>query len=168
MSTLVGESPRSTWRANLFPGLRVGLAISIAINLALVAALFGHLSLLPGPLAGSAFTSNAWYAVFVNSLNQEAFVGHVSEATASDMTMKDIYYLTFEAKDASGNPIASPKPEDIKPVIKKLGQEVYGPRDYVKVNRLNLRYYTELRDDSQVVKAIRSFELAGSKSNPSR
>ena len=169
MSTLVGESPRTTRRANLFPGLRVGLAISTAINLALVATLlFGHLSLLPGPLAGGAFSSNAWYAVFVNSQNQEAFVGHVSEATASDMTMKDIYYLTFEAKDASGNPIASPKPEDIKPVIKKLGQEVYGPRDYVKVNRLNLRYYTELRDDSQVVKAIRAFELAGSKSNPSR
>ena len=95
-------------------------------------------------------------------------MGHVSDATASDITMKDIYYLTFEAKDAAGNPIASPKPEDVKPVIKKLGQEVYGPKDVVKVNRLNLRYYTELRDDSQVVKAISIFEQAAPRPSPSR
>jgi hypothetical protein len=167
VSTLVAESPSISWRAKLTPGPRGALAISVALNLALGAAFLFALQGHP-PTAATTFSSNAWYAVFVSSQNQEAFVGHVSDATASDITMKDIYYLTFEAKDAAGNPIASPKPEDVKPVIKKLGQEVYGPKDVVKVNRLNLRYYTELRDDSQVVKAISAFEHAGPKPSPSK
>ena len=167
MSTVVAKTPAISRWASLLPGRRATLAISVALNLALGAAfLVGQLSQPPGTGA-KGFNSNAWYAVFVNSQNQEAFVGHVSDASAGDITMKDIYYLTFEAKDATGNPIASPRPEDIKPVIKKLGQEVYGPRDLVTVNRLNLRYYTQLRDDSQVVKAITAFEHPGPKPSPS-
>jgi hypothetical protein len=167
VSTLVAEPSATTRWANLVTGRRVALAISLALNLALGATLLlGHLGPAPGP-AASGFSPSAWYAVFVNSQNQEAFVGHVSDATPGDITMKDIYYLTFEAKDAAGNPIASPRPEDIKPVIKKLGQEVYGPKDFVRVNRLSLRYYTELRDDSQVVKAIAVFEHPAPRPSPS-
>jgi hypothetical protein len=165
VSALIAGSPAISGPAKLIPGPRAALAISVGLNLALGALLFAHLGH-PAP-AASAFNPNAWYAVFVSSQNQEAFVGHVSDATASDLTMKDIYYLTFEAKDAA-KPIASTKPEDVKPVIKKLGQEVYGPKDVVQVNRLNLRYYTELRDDSQVVKAITAFEHAGPKPSPSK
>jgi hypothetical protein len=146
------------------------LAISIALNLALGALLLTRGTTTASKVSTTSPTFNAttWYAVFVNSQNQEAFVGHVSSATANDITMKDIYYLTFEAKDAAGNPIANPKADQFKPVIKKLGQEVYGPKDTVTVNRLNLRYYTELRDDSQVVKAITAFEHPGPAPSPSR
>ncbi len=164
----MATSPAISAPATTLPGGRAGLywaalAVSVALNVALAAAfLVGHLSPSPGP-AASGFNPNAWYAVFVNSQNQEAFVGHVSRAASNDITMKDIYYLTFEARDAAGNSIANPKP-----VIKKLGQEVYGPKDFVSVNRLNLRYYTELRDDSQVVKAITAFEHAGPQPGPSR
>ena len=169
----MADSPAVSGRATGSHGARVAplwavLAISVALNLALGAVLLlGHFAVAPKAAAATTFSSTSWYAVFVNSQNQEAFVGHVSDA-ASDITMKDIYYLTFEAKDAAGNPIASPKPEDVKPVIKKLGQEVYGPKDVVKVNRLNLRYYTELRDDSQVVKAITAFEHPGPAPSPSK
>jgi hypothetical protein len=167
VSTVVADAPAISRWANLLPGRRAALAISVTLNLALGAAfLVGQLGHSPAA-AAKGFNANAWYAVFVNSQNQEAFVGHVSDASAGDITMRDIYYLTFEAKDATGHPIASPRPEDIKPVIKKLGQEVYGPKDLVTVNRLNLRYYTQLRDDSQVVKAITAFEHPGPKPSPS-
>ena len=147
------------------------LAISIALNLALGAILLSRSTATPKVVATTTpttFSATSWYAVFVNSQNQEAFVGHVSGASSNDITMKDIYYLTFEAKDAAGNPIANPKADEFKPVIKKLGQEVYGPKDTVTVNRLNLRYYTELRDDSQVVKAITAYEHPGPAPSPSR
>lgn len=152
-----------------FAPLWAVLAISIALNLALGAVLLSRSTAGTKVSTGSpSFSATAWYAVFVNSQNQEAFVGHVSGATSNDITMKDIYYLTFEAKDAAGNPIANPKADEFKPVIKKLGQEVYGPKDTVTVNRLNLRYFTELRDDSQVVKAITAYEHPGPAPSPSR
>jgi hypothetical protein len=152
-----------------FAPLWAVLAISIALNLALGAVLLSRSTAgTKGSTGSPSFSATAWYAVFVNSQNQEAFVGHVSGATSNDITMKDIYYLTFEAKDAAGNPIANPKADEFKPVIKKLGQEVYGPKDTVTVNRLNLRYFTELRDDSQVVKAITAYEHPGPAPSPSR
>lgn len=154
-------------RSRLAAPLYAVLALSLALNLALGAVLLlNHFN--TGPKAAAEFNSASWYAVFVNSQNQEAFVGHVSDSNSTDLTMTHIYYLTFEAKDAAGNPIANPKPEDFKPVIKKLGQEVYGPKDFVKVNRQNLRYYTELRDDSQVVKAIVAYEHPGPVPSPTK
>jgi hypothetical protein len=152
-----------------FAPLWAVLAISIALNLALGAVLLSRSTAgTKGSTGSPSFSATAWYAVFVNSQNQEAFVGHVSGATSNDITMKDIYYLTFEAKDAAGNQIANPKADEFKPVIKKLGQEVYGPKDTVTVNRLNLRYFTELRDDSQVVKAITAYEHPGPAPSPSK
>jgi hypothetical protein len=170
----MAENPVVPGRTTTSRGVKLAplwavLAISVALNLALGALLLSRST--AGPkvsTASPAFSDTAWYAVFVNSQNQEAFVGHVSGATSNDITMKDIYYLTFEAKDTAGNPIANPKADQFKPVIKKLGQEVYGPKDTVTVNRLNLRYYTELRDDSQVVQAISAFEHPGPAPSPSK
>ena len=170
----MAESPVVPGRTTTSLGAKLApvwavLAISIALNLALGALLLNRSTSSPKVSTTSpTFSATAWYAVFVNSQNQEAFVGHVSGATSNDITMKDIYYLTFEAKDAAGNPIANPKADQFKPVIKKLGQEVYGPKDTVTVNRLNLRYYTELRDDSQVVQAITAFERPGPAPSPSK
>jgi hypothetical protein len=171
----MAESPVVSGRTTIsvlagkFAPLWAVLAVSIALNLALGALLVRSSTAATKASTGSpSFSATAWYAVFVNSQNQEAFVGHVSGATSTDITMKDIYYLTFEAKDAAGNQIANPKADEFKPVIKKLGQEVYGPKDTVTVNRLNLRYYTELRDDSQVVKAITAYEHPGPAPSPSK
>jgi hypothetical protein len=170
----MAESPVVPGRTTISLGAKLAplwalLAISIALNVALGVLLLSR-STAPTKVSTTSPTFNAgsWYAVFVNSQNQEAFVGHVSGATSNDITMQDIYYLTFEAKDAAGNPIANPKADDFKPVIKKLGQEVYGPKDTVTVNRLNLRYYTELRDDSQVVKAITAYEHPGPAPSPKK
>jgi hypothetical protein len=171
----MAENPVVPGRTTISRGVKLAplwavLAISIALNLALGALLLTRSTTATTKVstASPTFSATAWYAVFVNSQNQEAFVGHVSGATSNDITMKDIYYLTFEAKDAAGNPIANPKADQFKPVIKKLGQEVYGPKDTVTVNRLNLRYYTELRDDSQVVQAITAFEHPGPAPSPSK
>jgi hypothetical protein len=73
--------------------------------------------------------------------------------------MSDLYYLSFEApKDANDRPLPNPSPGDFKPALKKLGQEVWGPKDAVQINRQNMEYYTELRPDSPIVKAIAAYQ----------
>jgi hypothetical protein len=156
----MSDSPAVSSRAETDPGgrsvpiLAILLAVSIAANLALAGVLI--LGKKPVPKPAESFNGNAWYGVFIN--NNEAFVGHIKEADTQNITMSHIYYLTLEAKDASGNTIPTPSAEQFKPFIKKLGQEVYGPKDVIQINRQNVRYYSELRDDSDVVKAIVAYE----------
>lgn len=135
--------------------LAIILAISIAANLALAGVLILSRTTAP-KAAAETFNGNSWYGVFIN--NNEAFVGHITGADSQNITMKDIYYLTLEARDANGNTITNPTAAQFKPFIKKLGQEVYGPKDVIQISRQNVRYYSELRDDSDVVKAILGFE----------
>ena len=144
------------------PGLLlVLLAVSVALNLALLGlvALRGLniASLSASPSGASAsFNKDSYYAVFLN--NKEAFVGHITDLNGTAINMSNLYYLTFDPpKDAAGNPVANANPNDYKPALKKLGQEVWGPKDAVQINRQNMEYYTELRTDSPIVKAIIAF-----------
>ncbi len=137
------------------PILAIILAVSIAANLALLGVLVLGRGTAP-KAAAETFNEKSWYGVFIN--NNEAFVGHITAADSQNITMKGIYYLTLEARDASGKPIANPQADQFKPFIKKLGREVYGPKDQIQINRQNVRYYSELRDDSDVVKGIIAFE----------
>ncbi|GAC1333911.1 MAG: hypothetical protein NVSMB17_14920 [Candidatus Dormibacteria bacterium] len=138
--------------------LLVLLAISVALNLALLA-LVGMRGLnFPGSSAASAtsFSKDSYYAVFLN--NKEAFVGHITDLSGNTINMSSLYYLTFDPpKDDKGQPIPNASPNDYKPALKKLGQEVWGPKDAVQINRQNMEYYTELRTDSPIVKAIIAF-----------
>ena len=141
--------------------LLVLLAVSVAFNLALGAfvALRGLniVNLSPSSAAASTtFNKDSYYAVFLN--NKEAFVGHITDLNASSINMSSLYYLTFDPPtDAAGKPIPNANPNDYKPALKKLGQEVWGPKDAVQINRQNMEYYTELRADSPIVKAIIAF-----------
>jgi hypothetical protein len=127
------------------------LAISVALNLALGVVVIARVA-----TATPSFDKNAWYAVFINNLSvtQEAYVGHVTSMTTDEIDMQDIYYLTLEARDASGNVITNPKPEDVKQTLRKLGQEIYGPQDAIQIDRRSARYWIKLRADSAVVQAI--------------
>ena len=137
------------------------LAVSVALNLALVALVGLRGFNIANPVASVAsgsttFNKDGYYAVFLN--NKEAFVGHITDLNATTINMSSLYYLTFDPpKDAGGNPIPNANPNDYKPALKKLGQEVWGPKDAVQINRQNMEYYTELRADSPIVKAIIAF-----------
>jgi hypothetical protein len=144
--------------------LVVLLALAVALSLALAAILaFAR----PQAQAAESFDRGAWYAVFLD--DKEAFVGHISSLSGSSIAMDHLFYLTFEAKDAAGNPLPSPRPEDFKPTLKKLGQEIWGPEDFVRIDRGKVEYYTRLRPDSPVVAAIARYQPTPAPSaSPSR
>jgi hypothetical protein len=151
------------------------LAVSVALNLALLAFVAVR-TLNPGTpastTAGPAIPSSAWTAVFLTN-NQPAFVGHLTSVTSSELAIDDVWYLTYLANDAAGKPIASPRPDDFKPVLCQVGAsacgQLYGSKSTVRVNRQNILYYTELKPDSNVVQSILKFEKSSApQPTPSR
>lgn len=141
------------------------LAISVALNLVLAAVVvlvkLGPAQGLANVTAGPAIDPKAWTAVFLTN-NQPAFVGHLTSVSSSELAVDDVWYLTYLANDAQGKPIASPKADDFKPVLCQVGAsacgQLYGSKNFVRVNRQNVLYYTVLKPDSNVVQSILKFE----------
>lgn len=159
----MADSPAAASRAGLrasrssLPVVAVILAVSIAANIALAAVLvLGRTST---SASAETFSKDAWYGVFIN--NNEAFIGHISNADGQYIHMSDIWYLTLSATDDSGKQIVNPTPDQVKTNINKLGSGLYGPKDQVQIIRGNIRYYTELRNDSPVVTLITRCDAQG-------
>ncbi|MEA2646185.1 MAG: hypothetical protein QOE92_1268 [Chloroflexota bacterium] len=159
----MADSPAASSRAGLrtgrspLPIVAMVLAVSIAANIALAAVLI--LGRATPAVGAESFNKDAWYGVFIN--NNEAFIGHVASADGQYIKMTDIWYLTLSATDDQGKAIVNPAPDQIKTNINKLGSGLYGPKDQVQIIRGNIRYYTELRNDSPVVTLITRCEAQG-------
>lgn len=91
-------------------------------------------------------------AVFLD--NGEVYFGEIVYKNQAEVVLRNIYYLQVlkslqynQDKDTS---------RDISLV--KLGKELHGPLDEMRINRFHIIYIEDLRNDSKVVQAIEEYE----------
>jgi len=103
-------------------------------------------------LLGSA---SAYQAVFLD--NNQVYFGKLTNMASTYPVLKDIYYLrvTQRLQPPAEGGEAVP---DINLV--KLGTELHGPADEMKINREHILFIEDLKPDSEVTKAIDSFKAA--------
>lgn len=84
--------------------------------------------------------------------NGQVYFGHLSGVDEKYVNLKDIYYLQVQQ---SVQP-AEKKDKDAQPQVSlaKLGSELHGPEDEMHINREQVLFWENLKDDSKVVKAI--------------
>lgn len=106
--------------------------------------------------SSSSKSSSKMQAVFLS--NGQVYFGELKSLNSQFMVLKDIYYLRVD------KPI-QPKPEDAnqqgKLSLVKLGNEVHGPQDEMKINRDHVVFVENLKDDGQVMKAIQKYKDQG-------
>lgn len=93
--------------------------------------------------------STAYQAVFLS--NNQVYFGKVMHEHDQYVELTDVYYLQVN-RSLQGEGEESEQKSDI--ALVKLGSELHGPNDLMRVNRDGILYIEELRDDSQVVQAI--------------
>lgn len=95
-------------------------------------------------------SGGAYQAVFLT--NDQVYFGKVRNETAQYVSLSDIYYLqvTQQLQPASGAPAQ-------RLDLIKLGNELHGPTDEMRINRDQVLFIEDLKDDSQVVQAIENF-----------
>ena len=102
--------------------------------------------------------SSGYQAVFLS--NGQVYFGKLSGMTASYATLKDIYYLqvtTPPAGDASQlNQQQAQQQQQLSLV--KLGEELHGPVDEMKINRDQVLFYEDIKEDGRVMQAIREYQ----------
>ncbi len=80
--------------------------------------------------------------------NGQVYFGKITAITENTLTLEDIYYL----KDNGGGDTS----------LVKLGNELHGPQDKMFIERLEITFWENLKNDSEVTKAIQEFK----KQNP--
>jgi hypothetical protein len=95
-------------------------------------------------------------AVFLT--NGQVYFGKVYSDANAEVDLREIYYLQVSQQDLqNGTKTATPTPSpDISLV--KLGNELHGPNDRMRINRDQVLFIESLKNDSQVVKAIDDYK----------
>lgn len=102
---------------------------------------------------------DGFQAVFLKG--GQVYFGKITKITTTQITLENIYYLrTNGAANSSIADINNPGGNDVSLV--KLGEELHGPEDVMRIERINVDFWENLKDDGQVVKAIKEYE----KQNP--
>lgn len=96
---------------------------------------------------------DAYQAVFLS--NNQVYFGKLSNMSSQYPVLRDIYYLQIT------QPL-QPKEEGTQPPpninLVKLGSEIHGPSDEMRINRDHILFIEDLDSDSQVVQAISDYK----------
>ena len=139
-------------------GLVVGLVVVIALVVMVSQGVFSR--------------NKGFQAVFLN--NGQLYFGKLSKENSSTMVLKDVFYLRVQRQvqpaDGTDQPAAAQQVQ-----LVKLGGEIHGPSDMMRINRENVLYIEDLKEDkddkgefvSRVRKSIDTFEKNGGNATPS-
>ncbi len=99
---------------------------------------------------GSGSNGKVRQAVFLT--NNQVYFGYLSNANSQYPVLKDIYYLQVQEA-------LQPAKDNSQPQVSlvKLGNELHGPKDQMRINRDQILFYEDMKDDSKVNAAITDF-----------
>jgi len=101
------------------------------------------------PIGGS---SGDYQAVFL--INGQVYFGHVVKESKDQVVLEDIYYL--RATEALQQSEEGAVPASELSLI-KLGNELHGPKDEMRIVRNNILFIEDLKEDSKVTIAIEEY-----------
>ena len=137
--SLNGKLPKILTVVLLFSGTLVALAVIALL-------VFG------GTKSESSFVKEGKYqAVFLNG--GQVYFGKIDQFNSKYLSLKDIYYLRVNQQVQPGTQQTT---QDIS--LAKLGNELHGPDDEMFINRSEVQFWENLKDDGQVVKAITEYK----------
>jgi len=97
--------------------------------------------------------ADKFQAVFLNG--GQVYFGKVRELNDRFITLDNIYYLRVNEQVQPGTNAGTDAQQDIS--LAKLGCELHGPEDEMIINREQVTFWENLKDDGQVTKAIAEF-----------
>lgn len=95
-------------------------------------------------------SSSGWQAVFLS--NGQVYFGKIADENSNTLVLKEIYYLQVTQQIQPAQEGQTQPQQNLSLV--KLGNELHGPQDEMKINRDHVLFTEDLKTDSRVVEAI--------------
>ncbi len=94
-----------------------------------------------------------YQAVFL--ANGQVYFGKLSGSSKKYVTLTDVYYLQVQDQkdDKNQNQLSQDNTQLIK-----LGEELHGPEDEMKISQSEISFWENLKDDSKIVEAIKDYK----------
>jgi hypothetical protein len=149
-----GRRKRIDWAGRT---VRLELFILILGSALLLAAVSLYLALGGGSNGEAKRVDESKYqAVFLNggvtsgSVSYSTYFGHLTKVNDKYFVLNDVYYLTDQS---------SAKTPNASPQLTKLGcQQLHSPYDEMVINRTQVAFWENLKDDGKVVQAIKQYK----------
>lgn len=103
----------------------------------------------------SQIKTNQYQAVFLNSSDGQVYFGKLTVLNRDYYKLTDIYYVRVQTVQPDKSTSSSSQ-QNIS--LAKLGSEIHGPEDVMFINRNSVMFWENLKEDGQVVKAIREYQ----------
>lgn len=100
---------------------------------------------------------SGYQAVFLT--NGQVYFGKLSDASAVYATLVDIYYLQVTQPPLQGSQEENQQQQQQPQLsLVKLGEELHGPQDEMKINREHILFYEDIKESGRVMQAIREYQ----------
>lgn len=143
-----------------FEYLKMGTAALIFSTALLSATLLAFIVFGKGSRSEADFIKKDNYqAVFLDDQNGQVYFGKLSVANNKFYHLTDIFYVRVEQVQPGNENNTN---QNIS--LAKLGNELHGPEDEMFIARDKVLFWENLKDDGQVVEAIKTFKENGGKS----
>lgn len=96
---------------------------------------------------------SGYQAVFLT--NGQVYFGKVSDMNDAYATLNDIYYLQVTNPPLQGEGAQNQQQQIL---LVKLGNELHGPVDEMKINRDQILFVEDMKEESQVMQKIREYQ----------
>lgn len=108
--------------------------------------------------------SSGYQAIFLT--NGQVYFGKLSHVRGDYATLRDIYYLQV-TQDVQGpqDQGQAQQQQQQKLTLVKLGSELHGPVDEMKINRNQILFFEDMKTDGKVYEAIKSDKDGTNKSS---
>lgn len=134
----------------------VGVALlTVLVILAIVGALYKSTQGI-----GAEIKEDKYQAVFLNSADGQVYFGKLNVFNKEYYKLTDIYYVRVQQVQPNPNEQAQ---QNIS--LAKLGSEIHGPEDVMYIQKDDVMFWENLKDDGQVVTAIKKYKQDGEKSD---
>jgi hypothetical protein len=103
--------------------------------------------------------ASEYQAVFLT--NGQVYFGKMSNAHDAYVTLKDIFYLQVQNPPIQGSQEeqqAQAQQQQPQLSLVKLGQELHGPVDEMHINREQILFYEDMKEDAKVMQAIKEYK----------
>lgn len=150
-----GAAPsRRGGKGNFLKGLRLATVALLFSATVLLVALVWFVVL--GGNAGEAkyINKKQMQAVFLNG--GQVYFGNINDLNGKYLNMKNIYYLRVN-QQVQPNQENSQQQNANDISLVKLGCELHGPQDSMVINREQVIFWENLKDDGQVAKAVAEY-----------
>jgi hypothetical protein len=130
------------------------ILVVLLIITSVVASIYLTMRILGTSNTSRAVKGKQYQALFLT--NNQVYFGHVAQVDNTYVKLTDIYYLQVQQTVQPGQQSNSSQQPNVS--LAKLGGELHGPEDVMYVNRDQVLFWENLKNDCKVVSAIHDYQ----------